>query len=243
MAILVTVETLVLGLLALLVAGLLRSHAEILRRLAEVEVSGSGMASVLPEPRLGRTNAPDIVGTSPAGDPIKVAVTATQPGTLLAFLSSGCDSCRSLWDGLGRPEAELPFNVRLVVVTRGRDRESPTRIRDLAAPGATVVMSSPAWDDYAVTGSPYFIFVDGRSGAIHSEGSARSWTQVSSLLRDALADQPTGQVPVVEGAAASDNSPERIRRADQELAAAGIAPGDPSLWRLPGSPAREEDHA
>ena len=37
MAIIVTVETLLLALIALLVAGLLRSHAEILRRLAVLD--------------------------------------------------------------------------------------------------------------------------------------------------------------------------------------------------------------
>jgi hypothetical protein len=37
--------------------------------------------------------------------------------------------------------------------------------------------------------SPYFCFVDGRTGELRSEGAAMTWQQVSSLLTDALFDE------------------------------------------------------
>jgi hypothetical protein len=79
--------------------------------------------------------------------------------------------------------------ARLVVVTKDAAFESPSRLRDLAPRHVPVVMSSAAWEHYRVEASPYFIYVDGPSGQVASEGSAVSWEQVRSLLRDAVADQ------------------------------------------------------
>jgi hypothetical protein len=240
MTYLLTAETLVLALLSLLVAGLLRSHAEILRRLAELDRSpgatgGAMVDPALPPPREGTTPAFDIVGTTLAGDPVKVAVTGRQD-TLVAFLSSGCLSCRKLWQDLhGRAGRAVPGGARLVVVTKDRSHESPTKLMELAPPDVPVVMSSAAWEGYGVQGSPYFILVGGESGEIEGEGTAGSWEQVSSLLRDAIADQRlqdgrSGR-PALVGEGEADGSAVRIRRADEELAAAGILPGHPSLWR------------
>ena len=75
MVVLVAVETLVLILLALLVAGLLRSHAEILRRLALRE---DGLGSTRPEvpiaSRRGSEIAADIVGRTLGGGAAKAGV-------------------------------------------------------------------------------------------------------------------------------------------------------------------------
>ena len=82
---------------------------------------------------------------------------------------------------------------------------------------------------------PAFIYVDGPSGHVHSEGTAGSWEQALSLLQDALLDA----IPGREG----DGSAERIRRADTELAVAGIHPGHPSLWgNEPTRDAGEDGH-
>jgi hypothetical protein len=113
----------------------------------------------------------------------------------------------------------------LVVVTKDRTEESPARLAELAPAGVTMMMSSAAWKDYGVHGSPYFIYVDGPAGHVHSEGTATTWDQVLSLLRDALADDELERQWRL-----GDGSAERIRRADAELAAAGILPGHPSLW-------------
>jgi len=238
MTYLVTAETLVLALLALLVAGLLRSHAEILRRLAELDRSpgpggGALVDPALPPPREGATDAIDIVGTTPEGDPVKVAVAGRQD-TLLAFLSSGCLSCRKLWQDLhGRPARGVPGGARLVVVTKDRSHESPTKLMELAPGEIPVVMSSEAWAGYGVQGSPYFVLVSGASGEVEGEGTAGSWEQVWSLMRDAIADRRLEEAGPRSPAIApgrGDGSAVRIRRADEELAAAGILPGHPSLW-------------
>jgi hypothetical protein len=249
MVVLVAIETVVLALMALLVAGLLRSHAEILRRLEGLDPTregahsgnGAGVAvdPRLPPSRVATTPAFDIAGETLEGDAIKLAMATEAPGgTLLAFLSSGCTTCGSFWAGLRHGDVgALPGVSRVVAVTRDTSMESPSKLRNLAAPDgprnsapsspdALLVMSSRAWEDYRVTGSPYFVLVD-RHGQVAGEGTAISWTQVASLIRDAVDDAATGRT-----GRRGQNGADRIRRADAELAAAGIGPGHPSLYGL-----------
>ena len=68
---------------------------------------------------------------------------------------------------------------------------------------------------YAVPGSPYFILAD---GTVRGEGVASSPAALASLIADALDD------------AALAAAPARSRQVDEVLAAAGIRPGDPSLY-------------
>jgi hypothetical protein len=205
---LVVVETLVLALLGVIVVALLRSHAEILRRLPEPERDSGDVAAVgapvvlpdtpqipqhLPPPRRRPTEAHDIAGSTLEADPVVVTM-RSGADTVLAFLSTGCLTCRTFWDGL-RAEVRrpLPGDARLVVVVKDPAFESPSKLRELAPPevrdAVTIVQSSAAWEDFGVAMSPYFCFVDGRSGAVRSEGSAMTWDQVASLLRDALLDE------------------------------------------------------
>jgi hypothetical protein len=199
---LVVVETLVLALLAVVVVALLRSHAEILRRLpgteeAEAHVDpgpivvpeAPAIPDLLPQPRRRPTEAHDISGTTLDADPVIVSM-RSGTDTVLAFLSSGCLTCRGFWEGL-RPEVRrpLPGDARVVVVVKDPAFESPSKLRELAAPDIAVVQSSRAWEDFGVAMSPYFCFVDGNTGAVRSEGSAMTWEQVASLLRDALLDE------------------------------------------------------
>jgi hypothetical protein len=201
---LVVVETIVLALLSVIVVALLRSHAEILRRLPEAdgdhadEVPAGGTVVLpdapavpehLPSPRRRATEAHDISGTTLDADPLVVSM-GSGVNTVLAFLSTGCLTCRTFWDGL-RPEVwrPLPGDARVVVVVKDPAFESPSKLRELAPADVTVVQSSAAWDDFGVSMSPYFCFIDGASGTVRSEGSAMGWDQVSSLLRDALLDE------------------------------------------------------
>jgi hypothetical protein len=206
---LVSVETVLVVILVVLVAGLLRSHAEILRRLGPDDVAAPQ------ERRPSDTHAVAISGQTLDGDPVKLDFEggAGAP-TLLAFLSSGCSVCHGFWQGLG--EARLPASVQTLIVTQAANRESPSRLRELAPDGVPVVMSKTAWKDYAIPGAPYFVLVD---SAIRGEGAASSWEALASLLRDAIEDARIG----------SDSGPDRARRIDDRLAAAGIAPDDPSL--------------
>ncbi|HWF35253.1 MAG TPA: hypothetical protein VG295_07765 [Solirubrobacteraceae bacterium] len=223
MTALVAVETVLLVLLVVLVAGLLRSHAEILRRLGPggagdpvgATLPRSAPATVAREPG---TPAPEVAGRTPDGGAVKLSLSgAGAIPTLLAFLSSGCTTCHRFWEDLG--ERPLPGGVGLVVVTHDETRESPARLRSLTPPGVTVVMSSQAYRDYGVPGAPYFVLVE---DSVRGEGVATTWPALESLLTDAIAD-----------AAADPGGPARADRIEARLAAAGIAPGDPSLY--PGS--------
>lgn len=225
----VTVEAVVLVLLSLLVAGLLRSHAEILRRLeapatpAPPRPATAPGSEVVAPARVDGTPAPDVVGTTLDGDALKLAPSAARTGTLLAFLSSGCLSCEAVWTALrAGGDAELADRARVVIVTKDRSLERPAALRDVAPASIPVVMSSRAWEDYQVPVSPYFVYVDGASGTIHGEGAAERWEQIVSLLRDALAEEA--------GAGRPRGGAGRVLRADLELRAAGIADGHASLY-------------
>jgi hypothetical protein len=209
----VTVETLLLVLLVLLVGGLLRSHAEILRRLDELQPGGTATAA----PARTSTAAHDVSGVSLAGDAMHVGVTRPGTATLLAFLTSGCSTCAAFWDAFADPRTRLPEGVGLLVVTKDPSHESRVRLRELAPSGVRVVMSSGAWLDYDVPASPYFVHVDGR-GQLAGEGTAQRFDQVLSLIADATDDLAGGE-----------GSAERALRVERELAAAGIGPEHPSL--------------
>lgn len=240
MTALVVVEAVAIALLGLLVAGLLRSHAEILRMLHQVglgDVEAArprvargpvrvpfGVQAGVAAPRQDETPAVDIVGVTPYDEAVSVAVVATGGSTLLAFLSSGCLTCAGFWSAFeGR--LDLPAGTRLVVVTKGSEQESVAKVRQLAAPDVTVVMSSDAWMDYSIPGSPYFLLVDGATGEILGEGAATSWQQVVNLMAEAGADADARRPGRGRRSGA-----EREARADRELTAAGILPGHPSLY-------------
>ncbi len=220
----VTVETLLLVLLVLLVGGLLRSHAEILRRLDELQPAGSATAA----PARASATAHDLSGLTLGGDAVHLGVTRPGEATLLAFLTSGCSTCQTFWEAFADPRSRLPAGVRLVVVTKDPSHESPARLEELAPPGIRIVMSSAAWTDYDVPASPYFVHVDA-AGELAGEGTAQRFDQVLSLLADAVADAASE--------AGRRGSAERALRAEHELAAAGIGPGHPSLYLPPESDA------
>jgi hypothetical protein len=200
---LVIVETIVLALLAIVVVSLLRSHAELLRRLpapdddrdhhahgAAVPIERAPtLSSSLPAPARRASEAHDVVGTTLGGDQVVVSA-ASGSDTLFAFLSTGCLTCQTFWDGL-QPGVRraMPGGARVIVVVKDPAFESPSKLATLAPPDVPVIQSSQAWEDFGVQMSPYFCFVDGRSGTVRSEGAAMNWEQVSSLLTVALFDE------------------------------------------------------
>jgi len=197
---LVVVETIILALLAVVVVSLLRSHAELLRRLPDPDAEhehGSDHAGTerpvlsddLPSPKRVASRAHDVTGSTLDGDQVLVSA-ASGTNTLFAFLSTGCLTCQGFWDGLQPGVREpLPGDTRVVVVVKDPAFESPSRLAKLAPPDVPVIQSSAAWEDFGVQMSPYFCFVDGPTGELRSEGAAMSWHQVSSLLTDALFDE------------------------------------------------------
>jgi hypothetical protein len=228
----VIVEGAAIVLLALLVAGLLRSHAEILRRLHQL---GAG---ILPDASVGRpagvhastrpqgADAHDVSGITLSDETVAIAVRTPERDTVLAFLSSGCETCGRFWEAFGEPSLAVPGGARLVLVAKELGEESPARLVEVAPADVPLVLSSRAWDDYQVPGAPYFVYVHGPSGRVVGEGTGGSWPQVASLLGQALADARAGD----RGAGTED-------RVEGELLAAGIGPQHPSLY---GPPEPEE---
>jgi hypothetical protein len=240
MAVLITVEAVAIALLAVLVVGLLRSHAEILRALHDAGIdTGHRDAAASPSPvrspvtanRANGTRAADVVGVTPDDESVVIGVVGAQNDTALAFLSSGCITCAGFWSAFAERGALALPGARAVIVTKDESEESGSKIRDLAPRGVPVVMSSQAWADYGVPGAPYFVYVDGASGQVTGEGTASGWDQLASLLRQAADDGVLG----TNRAARTDA--EREARADRELLAAGYQPGDARLHPEPGSPA------
>ena len=217
------IEAVAILLLAVLVVGLLRSHADILRSLHDLGVGDPSTAAtggvVSPRHRVGNGGAADVTGLSLAGSAVHIGVASTKHSTLLAFLSTGCSACVGLWEGLGSRDLPVELTeVRLVVVTKSPEAESTSRLRELAPAGITLIQSTDAWETYGVPVSPYFVLIDGSTDAIVGEGSAGSWAQVSSLLGQAAADARLTR-RTDDGFAA-----------DAELRRAGIGPGHPSLY-------------
>jgi hypothetical protein len=251
MTALVAAETAVLVVLAVLVTGLLRSHAEILRRLHEL---GAGLEPddpdlerpaelparfavdgrvPAPAARGGFTPARDLSGAGIADDALAVRVTGVPHRTLLAFLSSSCLTCHAFWEALRDGDLGLPDDVRLVVVAKDAAEESPSRLAELAPRDVPVVCSSGAWRDYDVPGSPYFVLVDGVEGRVRGEGTGAAWPQVRALLAQATGDEAfvSGAAPSRRGrAAVAVAEASREARIDRELREAGIGPQHPSLY-------------
>jgi len=246
---LLLVETVVLAVLCVLVAGLLRAYGTVLRRLHELDGGGSGGArefTVLPMPTarpaepapVSQSAAPttnpaaDVAGETLAGELVSTRIAGTEQDTLLLFLSSGCASCETFWTELGRPGAiHLPPGTRLLVVPQSPADEDVPRLRELAPAGVDVVLSSAAWREYEVPGSPHVVYVDGPSGRIRGEGTGQSLRQVAELLA-----RSTGDPGFVTGG--TSRKPNRDREqeeaVDRELLANGILPGDPRLYGAEG---------
>ena len=244
MTVLVVLESVVLALLVALVVGLLRTHAEVLRRLhelgagiydtgtsrtAQADLAGR-VADGVAAPRVetaARTEVVDITGVTPRGSAVSIAVGGDDRLTLLAFLSTGCTTCGDFWQAW-RDDEPLPLSglgqPRVVIVTRGPENEHPHAVTTLAPATTSTVMSTAAWTDYRVPASPYFVLVDGRAGVI-GEGSAASFAQLRGVLERALSDR--------RGPIDLRDDPTRV---DAELRAAGIVPGHHSLYEWPHGP-------
>jgi hypothetical protein len=275
MTALVIAEAVAIALLALLVAGLLRSHGEILKALHELGagrgeghdhgqdfVPAASTASIVSEldfpgvrdgiasPRsvADAERVQDISGVTPWDESVAVGVSGDARRTLIAFLSTGCGVCANFWDELNGPGgAQLPSTTRLVVVTKGEHDESISALRRIAPSDSLVVMSSEAWSDYEVPGSPYFLLVE--EGRVAGEGSGSTWSQVRALLGQASDDTEVRRRRSGRGAKSASVSlngigpndigdaggRDRADRVDAELSAAGILPGHPSLYASEGA--------
>jgi len=250
--------TAAVALLGVLVAGLLRSNAEVIRALHQMGVNlgpdapGSRPTAVAlagrptggpdARPTPGRPDAGDVIdlaGVTPQGDAVSLAVSGVRHDTLAGFLTSGCQTCRGFWDAFRDGPPDVPGGARLVVVTRGPEAESPGTIAALGGPagGAVpVVMSSEAWEHYDIPYAPYFIYISGAASRVVGEGVAAGWQEVRDLVADAVADGTTGagqEDPVDDAGTAGAGTP----------ATAGAVPPGPVVSAGPVPPGRRRSRA
>jgi hypothetical protein len=237
----VVLLTVAVAILAVLVVGLLRAYGAVLRHLhdlgagleTEIDPGAPPLRTFAPaaSPGGAGSTAADITGVTPDGAAVALRVVGTEHDTVLAFLSTGCTTCQPFWEGLAAPGGvPLPAGARLVVVTQGPETELPAEVARLAPPGTSVVMSSEAWREHEVPGSPYVALVEGASGRIRGSGTGASWDQVAGLLHVAEGD-PTGpDLPAAPGRPRAAADLRRERELDAVLLSAGIEPGDPSLY-------------
>ena len=121
MPVLVALLGVVIALLALLVAGLLRSHAEILRALHDLGVDldpsrAEGATTRVGAPTVRSRSVPsrperqgvDIAGETPDHDAVSIAIVGAKHLTLLAFLTSTCSTCLDFWDAFASGAPNVP---------------------------------------------------------------------------------------------------------------------------------------
>jgi len=250
MIVLLIVALIAIAVLTLIVFGLLRTHADILRALNRAGISlddSAASSTVGPVPVGGPTHtqtALDIAGTVPGGGPVSVSVGGAHH-TLLAFLSSGCRTCAAFWSEFKSPVLEIGGEAtRLVIVAQDPAHDSESQLVELAPKGVRTVCSSAAWEAYGVPGSPYFVLIDGRSKAIVGAGTATNWPQVRRLLTQAIGDAKSSGAHSggSRSSGAQPNGGQSKNGVDAELAAFGIGPGHPSLYPPEvGSPPSPED--
>jgi hypothetical protein len=149
----------------------------------------------------------DIEGVDPAGARRSIGIVDSGEPVFLLFLSSSCQGCRDLWEGVDELRHALGPRVRVVVVTRGPEHEDAAMVARLAAalaaaalaadPGAhgsgrgatEVVMSSQAYLDYGVAGPPFYALTLGRE--VRTEGVAWGVSETAASVLGALAGPDT----------------------------------------------------
>ncbi|MCB1030668.1 MAG: hypothetical protein KDA95_04980 [Acidimicrobiales bacterium] len=270
MTALIVLLTAVVAVLGLLVVGVLKTHAEILKRLHDLgagiepgESSADAQPSPPPTPITSRDDfqvmpqvpapperehfggAADLVGLAPGGkDAVSIRIQGVEQDTIVAFLSSGCVTCQKFWDAFAKPrKLKLPKGTRLVVVTKGPEAESPSSVAKLAPTTFPTVMTTDAFTDYDIPGSPYFVYVHGPSGRVRGEGTGPDWDQVRALLEQATVDAGLTGALEDQQVAKPNADQAREERIDRELWAAGVQPGDPSLYSLTQQDEHSHDDA
>ena len=247
---LVIVSTFVVLVLGILVAGLLRSHADILRSLHELGV-GRRRPRLRHDDRAGcrPRRSPCLRPTAGAGPrarprpwpasprpgtPGPSRVTNSDGLTLLAFLSSGCAELRRLLGraaGAGRARPARS-RTRVVIVTKGPDREVPERGRvahHRARPGGDVHRGLDRLRGPRLALLRARRRADGGRKVGSGRGQPRGAAGRAGPARRAR-PRPTTERPSAGAPDAGLGGPAREAAADDVLRRAGIQPGDPSLY-------------
>jgi hypothetical protein len=128
----------------------------------------------------------DIDGVGLDGCPRQVSIVGSGDRFLLLFLSSHCQGCRDLWEGIDTLRDAIPAGVRIVLLTKGPEADDAAVVAALASPGSEVIMSSQAYGDYLVAGPPFLAVVAG--GKVQTEGVAWGIGETARATRVALGD-------------------------------------------------------
>lgn len=236
--------TVVVAVQTLFVLGLLRSHADLLARVAELaerepgpspEPSRDAMPEgVVPAPAtIAQTTVSSIEGLDHELEPYRLAIgDVPAPYLLVAFLSTSCFSCLDIWRDVieaGEDAGTIAAGddaAALVIVLKAREYENLGKAVALARETPVpVVLSGSAWSELEVPGSPYFALIDTAEQRVVGAGSAQSWEQLKSLASDGMLELSLAARPSSNGGGYRSI----IEREDDDLARAGIHPGHASL--------------
>lgn len=153
MAVLVVLLGSVLALLAAVVAGDLSTHGGVRRAMRRPQAPHEHLA------RPGGAAVREITGVEPDLTPRTIPLVGTPTATLLAFLGSTCVTCDGLWRGADRAARRSRRALRIVIVTRGPEAESPGLVAAKAPRSVPVLMSEAGWAACGVGPAPAFVVV------------------------------------------------------------------------------------
>lgn len=155
MAVLFVLLGSVLALVALLAIGDGATRGGIRRSLGGRAAEPAGSVARAGAPMSGAS----MTGTAPDGSPRSIALTGIPTPTLLAFLGSTCITCDGLWRGADRAARRSRRALRIVIVTRGPEAESPGLVAAKAPRSVPVLMSEAGWAACGVGPAPAFVVV------------------------------------------------------------------------------------
>jgi hypothetical protein len=140
------------------------------------------------------TTVSDIEGLDLDGAAVSRRVIESKAWHLLMFLSTSCDGCLDLWQGMAAPHQFDLDDVVVTALVRGDDHDDKRRLRELSS-ALELVVSPTAWKNYRVTGPPFFVVVDGWRNKVATEGVAWGMEATVGYLRTATTGSPEAEVP------------------------------------------------
>jgi hypothetical protein len=220
---LLIIQCVVVGLLLLFVLGLLRGYAELMREVHDIKVQMAGF----PPPNLSgqQRKAPAVIsGKGPGGEARQLSISGHDSKVLLAFLSSTCMTCSTFLESLA--DLVMPEPLDKVVVVREPPLDSPDEVARRVKGGLVVIASDEAYSLFKVMGTPYFVLVDGGSGAVLGQGTAASLANLRALLAGYMGYSAAGMEQLGGRA--------RAERTERIVGAALVKEGGTGPWPREG---------
>ena len=126
-----------------------------------------------------------IEGADLTGKECVIALDTTTIGTLLLFLSLRCQGCDDLFAALSdHNDFGVSADEEIVVVVKtlneGEEEELLARLGTICC-----VVSHQAFDDYGVSGPPFFTFIDPAKSSVATEGVAWGVDSIKNAVQEA----------------------------------------------------------